>query len=93
MVADFLQSDGPGGVLVCAENFIIFKNEDHPDVRAVIPRRSNLSEDRGVLIVSHATHKQRSRIYFFVQVTLPPSPLPTVQPHLPELDCNDSKAQ
>lgn len=30
--------DGPGGVLVCSENFIIYKNQDHADVRAVIPR-------------------------------------------------------
>lgn len=61
-------TDGPGGVLVCAENFIIYKNEDHPDIRAVIPRRSSLSEDRGVLIVSYATHKLKSLIFFFVQV-------------------------
>ena len=43
---------GPGGVLICAENFIIYKNEEHEDVRAVIPRRSSLSADRGVLIIS-----------------------------------------
>ena len=60
--------DGPGGVLVCAENFVIFKNENHGDIRAVIPRRSSLSEERGVLIVSYATHKQKSLIFFFVQV-------------------------
>ncbi|GKB77826.1 splicing factor 3B subunit 3-like protein, partial [Tanacetum coccineum] len=31
--------DGPSGVLVCAENFVIYKNQDpgHPDVCAVIP--------------------------------------------------------
>ena len=61
-------SEGPGGVLVCAENFIIFKNEGHEDVRAVIPKRSSLSEERGVLIVSYAMHKQKSIIFFFVQV-------------------------
>lgn len=59
---------GPGGVLICSENFIIYKNEDHEDVRAVIPRRSDLSSDRGVLITSYATHKQKALIYFFVQV-------------------------
>ena len=67
-------SEGPGGVLVCAENFIIFKNEGHADVRAVIPRRTTLSEERGVLIVSYATHKQKSLIFFFVQAS-------TVGPH------------
>ncbi|GJY54125.1 hypothetical protein Tco_0445789 [Tanacetum coccineum] len=36
--------DGPSGVLVCAENFVIYKNQDpgHPNVCAVIPRRPDL---------------------------------------------------
>jgi len=61
------EADGPGGVLVCAENFIIWKNEGQPEVRAVIPRRSDLPADRGVLIVSYATHKQKSMFFFLVQ--------------------------
>ena len=38
-------NDGPGGVLVCAEKYIIYKNfGDQPDIRVPIPRRrvSNL---------------------------------------------------
>lgn len=27
--------DGPGGVIVCAENFLIYKNMDHPEVGLV----------------------------------------------------------
>ena len=59
--------DGPGGCLVCAENFIIYKNEGHADVRAVIPRRSSLSGDRGVLIVSSATHRTKQQFFFLAQ--------------------------
>jgi splicing factor 3B subunit 3 len=59
--------DGPGGVLVCAENFIIYKNQGHEDVRAVIPRRSSLSGDRGVLIVSSATHRTKQQFFFLAQ--------------------------
>jgi splicing factor 3B subunit 3 len=59
--------DGPGGVLVCAENFIIYKNQGHPDVRAVIPRRNALSGDRGVLIVSSATHRTKQQFFFLAQ--------------------------
>ncbi|KAK5795226.1 Splicing factor 3B subunit 3 [Gossypium arboreum] len=59
--------DGPSGVLVCAENFVIYKNQGHPDVRAVIPRRADLPEERGVLIVSAATHKQKSMFFFLLQ--------------------------
>ncbi|BBG97918.1 Cleavage and polyadenylation specificity factor A subunit protein, partial [Prunus dulcis] len=39
--------DGPSGVLVCAENFVIYKNQDKPDLRAVIPRRVDLPAERG----------------------------------------------
>ncbi|KAM0936757.1 putative transcription factor WD40-like family [Dioscorea sansibarensis] len=59
--------DGPSGVLVCAENFVIYKNQGHPDVRAVIPRRADLHTDRGVLIVSAAMHRQKSMFFFLLQ--------------------------
>lgn len=42
--------DGPGGVLVCADNFIIYKDQDHEEVR---DRRGNgrvceeMANDRG----------------------------------------------
>lgn len=60
-------ADGPGGVLVCAENFIIYRNQDHEEVRAVIPRRSDLPGDRGVLIVSYASHKKKAYSFFLIQ--------------------------
>eukprot|EP00873_Tetraselmis_striata_P011542 jgi/Tetstr1/431806/TSEL_021301.t1 len=61
------EADGPGGVLVCCENFILWKNEGQDEVRAVIPRRSDLPADRGVLIVAAATHKQKNMFFFLVQ--------------------------
>ena len=48
--------------------------QDHPEIRAVIPRRTSLLVDRGVLIVSFATHKQKSLFFFLVQVRSLPSP-------------------
>ncbi|CAK8574337.1 unnamed protein product [Lathyrus sativus] len=60
-------ADGPSGVLVCAENFVIYKNQGHPDVRAVIPRRADLPSDRGVLIVSAAMHKLKNMFFFLLQ--------------------------
>ncbi|GJR29958.1 splicing factor 3B subunit 3-like protein [Tanacetum coccineum] len=60
--------DGPSGVLVCAENFVIYKNQDpgHPDVCSVIPRRT-LPAERGVLIVSATMHKHKSMFFFLLQ--------------------------
>ena len=60
-------ADGPGGVLICCENFLVYKHEDHRDVRAVIPRRHDLPHDRGVLVVAAATHKQKAMFFFLVQ--------------------------
>ena len=43
--------------------------QDHADVRAIIPRRSDLLADRGVLVVCYATHKKRAYSFFLVQVS------------------------
>ncbi|GKA93588.1 spliceosome-associated protein 130 A, partial [Tanacetum coccineum] len=60
--------DGPSSVLVCAENFVIYKNQDpgHPDVCAVIPRRA-LPAERRVLIVSATMHIHKSMFFFLLQ--------------------------
>lgn len=60
-------SDGPGGCLVCAENFVIYKDQNHKEVRAMIPRRRDLPKERGTLIVSFATHKQKTMFFFLLQ--------------------------
>lgn len=36
-------------------------------MRAVIPRRSDLLAERGVLIVAYATHKKKAYSFFLVQ--------------------------
>jgi splicing factor 3B subunit 3 len=60
-------NEGPGGVLVCSENWIVYKNMGHPDRRAPIPRRAGLPGERGTLIVSSATHKQKGMFFFLAQ--------------------------
>ena len=55
-------NDGPSGVLVCCENYIIYKNfGDQPDVRCPIPRRQNDLDDadRSMLIITSAMHKTK----------------------------------
>jgi hypothetical protein len=46
--------------------------QDHAEVRAVIPRRTSLLGDRGVLIVSYGMHKQKTMFFFIVQVSHQP---------------------
>lgn len=62
--------DGPGGVLICSENYITYKNQgEQPDIRCPIPRRRNDLDDpeRGMILVCSATHKTKSMFFFLVQ--------------------------
>ena len=60
-------SDGPGGVLIGCENFVLYKNEnDAGELRVVIPRRKSLSGDRGVLLVNATSHKTKKDGFFFL---------------------------
>lgn len=58
---------GPGGVLVCSENFITYKNIEHPEITVPIPRREDMDIGRGLMVVSYAVHKQRDMFFFMVQ--------------------------
>jgi splicing factor 3B subunit 3 len=60
-------SDGPGGVLVMGENFVVWKNQGHQEVRAALPRRKILGEERSVLIVSATAHKQKDLFFILLQ--------------------------
>ncbi|MFH4974589.1 hypothetical protein AB6A40_001298 [Gnathostoma spinigerum] len=62
--------DGPSGVIVCCENYLVYKNlGDQPDIKCPIPRRRNELDDcdRTVMIVCSATHKTKVMYFFLVQ--------------------------
>lgn len=62
-------NDGPGGVLVCSEDWITYKNQGHTDKRVRIPRRrayGDTRDNRGILIVAAAVHRQRTAGPFFL---------------------------
>ncbi|CAD7967230.1 unnamed protein product [Amoebophrya sp. A25] len=60
-------SEGPGGVLVCCENFITYKKQGHPDVSCAIPVRLEMARDKGLMIISYAMHKLREFFFFLLQ--------------------------
>ncbi|CAD7967800.1 unnamed protein product [Amoebophrya sp. A120] len=60
-------SEGPGGVLVCCENHLCYKKQGHPDVMCAIPRRLEMAQDKGLMIVSCAMHKLREFFFFLIQ--------------------------
>ena len=36
---------------------MVYKKQGHPDVVCAIPRRLEMAQEKGLLIVAHATHK------------------------------------
>jgi len=60
-------ADGPSGVLVCGENWVVYRAPNHPEVRCVIPRRSSVPEERSVLLVNFTTIKQKQMFMFLAQ--------------------------
>ncbi|CAJ0927414.1 unnamed protein product, partial [Mesorhabditis belari] len=62
--------EGPSGVIVCCENYLVYKNlGDQPDIKCPIPRRRNDLDDadRTLMIVCSATHKTKLLFFFLVQ--------------------------
>lgn len=64
-------TDGPGGVLVCSENTITWMNHGYPSVTALVPQRfGNVDPNKGLLLVSSTTHRQKGMFFFLVQSEL-----------------------
>lgn len=49
---------------------VVYKHEGHAPVRTPIPRRIDMPDERGLLITSHATHKQKGLFFFMLQSEL-----------------------
>eukprot|EP00917_Polyrhabdina_sp_WS-2016_P013711 GHVP01030037.1.p1 GENE.GHVP01030037.1~~GHVP01030037.1.p1 ORF type:complete len:1239 (+),score=229.74 GHVP01030037.1:2261-5977(+) len=58
---------GISGVLVCCENFILYKKPDHPDVVCAFPRRLEMGKDKNMMIVAHTVMRLRDQIFVLVQ--------------------------
>ncbi|KEI42808.1 uncharacterized protein L969DRAFT_92232 [Mixia osmundae IAM 14324] len=61
--------DGPSGVLVCTENYIIYKHQGVPEHRVPIPKRDHplLDPDRGLLITASVMHRMKGDFFILVQ--------------------------
>jgi splicing factor 3B subunit 3 len=61
--------DGPSGVLVCSEDYLIYKHQNSREHRVPIPKRSHPLSDpeRGVIITSAVMHKMRGAFFFLLQ--------------------------
>jgi splicing factor 3B subunit 3 len=60
-------TSGPSGVLICGENWISYKHQGHQEIRAPLPRRHNLPEERGTLLTTGCMFKTKDTFFFLVQ--------------------------
>jgi len=58
--------DGPGGVLVLAENWVLYERPDQPTVRTPVPRRADLPPERQLLLTAATMHKLKPGHFFFL---------------------------
>eukprot|EP00920_Eleutheroschizon_duboscqi_P012529 GHVT01029802.1.p1 GENE.GHVT01029802.1~~GHVT01029802.1.p1 ORF type:complete len:731 (+),score=211.20 GHVT01029802.1:281-2194(+) len=60
-------SDGPGGVIVGCENFVVYKKKDHEDIYCALPRRLEMGQEKGLGLVAYAVHRMREFFFILVQ--------------------------
>lgn len=62
----FGSGEGPGGVLVCCENFILYKHKE-TEIICPFPRRNELPKDKGIMIVNFTSYKKKDFFFFLIQ--------------------------
>jgi splicing factor 3B subunit 3 len=62
-------SDGPGGVLVCSQDWVTWRHPNQPARRVRLPRRLDVTfnDNDGLLIVASAVHKMRDSFLVLLQ--------------------------
>ena len=55
-------TEGPGGVIVCSENFIVYKSPAQPERRCALPRRKDLPAEHGLLLSDSTEQDGLSRL-------------------------------
>ncbi|VTZ71192.1 splicing factor 3B subunit 3, putative [Plasmodium chabaudi chabaudi] len=57
---------GPSGLIVCCENYLVYKKIDHDDVYCSYPRRLEVGEEKNISIVCWTIH--RIKTFFFILI-------------------------
>ncbi|KAA6371683.1 MAG: putative Splicing factor 3B subunit 3, partial [Streblomastix strix] len=56
-----------GGIIVCSEDTITFISPQFKRYISYVPRRRVIPEERGILIVAHAMHISKTKMFFLLQ--------------------------
>ncbi|SOV79424.1 splicing factor 3B subunit 3, putative [Plasmodium sp. gorilla clade G3] len=58
---------GPSGVLICCENFIVYKKVDHEDIYCAYPRRLEIGQDKNISIICWTMHRIKKFFFILIQ--------------------------
>ncbi|KJP88718.1 hypothetical protein AK88_01599 [Plasmodium fragile] len=58
---------GPSGVIVCCDNYLVYKKVEHADVYCAYPRRLETGQDKNISIVCSAVHRIRKFFFILIQ--------------------------
>uniref|UniRef100_A0A8C9I3S3 Splicing factor 3B subunit 3 n=1 Tax=Piliocolobus tephrosceles TaxID=591936 RepID=A0A8C9I3S3_9PRIM len=58
---------GPGGVIVCCENYLVYKKVDHEDIFCSYPRRLEIGQEKNISIVCWTMHRIKKFFFILVQ--------------------------
>jgi len=59
--------EGPGGVLVFCENYVVYKKSNHEDRITPYPKRYEHNSHRGVMITASTSYKRKDVFFVLVQ--------------------------
>jgi len=59
--------DGPGGLLICCENFMVYKKTGHEDRITPYPKRYEHINEKGLMMISYTLHKRKDNIFYLIQ--------------------------
>ena len=62
--------DGPGGVVVLCEDFLVYRGAKGVEQRVPYPKRLGAPGDRGVLINAVAFHRHKGKFFHLIQTEL-----------------------
>jgi len=59
-------ADGPGGCLLCGEDFIAYHAPGHKECAVALPRRHTWPAARPLLVTAYAIHRQKNLFFFLI---------------------------
>jgi len=62
--------DGPGGFVVCCENFLIYKKIGHDERITPYPKRYEQNKNKGLMIIAYTIHKRKENIFYLIQTEI-----------------------